>query len=148
MRRDHDRRACAGRRRRRPDGRSMPERDGKINRHRAIVKSGENISPPDARHRPARGSSRRGHKIDYAHIGVMASVGACRMTVYAKPRVSIITTGDELVEVDEQPETYQIRNSNSYSLAAQVQRAGGAMHIRTVARDTEDEPAQRRWTAP
>ena len=70
--------------------------------------------------------------------GVLATVGALQVKVYAKPTVSIITTGDELVAVNEQPEPYQIRNSNSYSLAAQVQRAGGAIAFRTVARDTED----------
>ena len=98
--------------------------------------------PPVVRHRPVKGSSQQGQK-STMDIGVMASVGALQVKVYAKPTVSIITTGDELVEVDEQPEPYQIRNSNSYSLAAQVQRAGGAITFRTVARDTEDELAQR-----
>ena len=73
------------------------------------------------------------------HLGCWRASAALQVKVYAKPTVSIITTGDELVEVDEQPESYQIRNSNSYSLAAQVQRAGGAIIFRTVARDTEDE---------
>ena len=104
--------------------------------------------PPVARHRPGNAVLAAGTKIDYAHIGVLASVGALQVKVYAKPTVSIITTGDELVEVDEQPESYQIRNSNSYSLAAQVQRAGGAITFRTVARDTEDALAQRAGSRP
>jgi len=56
--------------------------------------------------------------------------------VYARPTVAIIPTGDEIVEVDETPAEFQIRNSNTYSLAAQVTRAGGLPRILPVARDT------------
>jgi molybdopterin molybdotransferase len=50
--------------------------------------------------------------------------------------VAIIATGDEIVEVDQVPEEFQIRNSNAYSLAAQVARAGGMPQVLPVARDT------------
>ena len=61
---------------------------------------------------------------------------APRVKVYRRPVVAIIATGDEIVEVDETPEEFQIRNSNAHSLAAQVARAGGAPRILPVARDT------------
>ena len=53
-----------------------------------------------------------------------------------QPVVAIVATGDEIVAVDEIPEEFQIRNSNAYSLAAQVARAGGVAQILPVARDT------------
>ena len=54
-----------------------------------------------------------------------AAAGKGSITVYRKPRVAILSTGDELVELAEKPGPSQIRNSNSYSLAAQVLAAGG-----------------------
>ena len=59
--------------------------------------------------------------------------------VFSKPRVAILTTGDELVPPDMVPEPHQIRNSNAYSLAAQVKRAGGVPEILGIARDDEPE---------
>jgi molybdopterin molybdotransferase len=52
-------------------------------------------------------------------------VGKSRVQVFRKPRVAVLSTGDEVVEIDATPGPAQIRNSNSYSLAAQVQNAGG-----------------------
>jgi molybdopterin molybdotransferase len=55
--------------------------------------------------------------------------------VYRKPSVAIVSTGDEVVPVESQPAAQQIRNSNSYSLAAQVQRAGGEANPLPIAPD-------------
>jgi molybdopterin molybdotransferase len=52
-------------------------------------------------------------------------VGKNQVQVFRKPRVAIVSTGDEVVEIDASPGPAQIRNSNSYSLAAQIQVAGG-----------------------
>ena len=54
----------------------------------------------------------------------LATVGAERITVYAKPRVAILPTGDEIVDVGTTPQSFQIRNSNAYSLAAQIASIG------------------------
>jgi molybdopterin molybdotransferase len=51
--------------------------------------------------------------------------------------VAIIPTGDEIVEVDQSPEPFQIRNSNGWSLMVQVERAGGIPRLLPIARDTE-----------
>jgi len=56
--------------------------------------------------------------------------------------VAIVATGDEIVEAGEAPEEFQIRNSNAWSLAAQVKRAGGAPRILPVARDTVEHTRQ------
>jgi molybdopterin molybdotransferase len=75
-------------------------------------------------------------RIDYADVAMLAAFGHTHVTVFCKPEVAIIATGDEIVEVSETPSPFQIRNSNAYSLAAQVTRAGGVPRILPVARDT------------
>src|SRR5664279_103515 len=77
-----------------------------------------------------------GKRLDYADIALLAAVGRARVKVYRRPVVGIVATGDEIVEVHEIPEEFQIRNSNAWSLAAQVARAGGTPEVLPVARDT------------
>jgi molybdopterin molybdotransferase len=77
-----------------------------------------------------------GKRLDYTDIAMLAAFGRACVKVYRRPRVAIIATGDEIVEVHEFPEEFQIRNSNAYSLAAQVARAGGLPDLLPVARDT------------
>jgi molybdopterin molybdotransferase len=71
-------------------------------------------------------------------IAVMASVGHSKVTVKKKPRVGILSTGDELVEPSVSPGTSQIRNSNAYQLLSQVNRAGGTGSYYGIAPDQED----------
>jgi molybdopterin molybdotransferase len=78
----------------------------------------------------------RGARLDYTGIAMLAACGRSRGKVYRQPSVAIIATGDEIVEVHEQPEEFQIRNSNARSLAAQVARAGGSPQVLPIARDT------------
>ena len=77
-----------------------------------------------------------GKRLDYADIAMLAAFGHSDVPVYRRPSVAIVATGDEIVEVHESPAEFQIRNSNTYSLAAQVTRAGGVPRIFPVARDT------------
>jgi molybdopterin molybdotransferase len=77
-----------------------------------------------------------GKRLDYADIALLAAIGQARVKVYRRPVVAIVATGDEIVEIHEIPEEFQIRNSNAYSLAAQVARAGGTPQVLPVARDT------------
>ena len=79
---------------------------------------------------------RRGKRLDYTGIAALAAFGRSTAPVYRLPQVAIIATGDEIVEVDEQPLEFQIRNSNACSLAVQVTRAGGVPSILPLARDT------------
>jgi molybdopterin molybdotransferase len=67
----------------------------------------------------------RGKRVSYAELAIAAQVGRSRLVVAKKPRVAILSTGDELVAMDQTPTKYQIRNSNNVSLAAQVALAGG-----------------------
>jgi molybdopterin molybdotransferase len=67
----------------------------------------------------------RGDRLGYPELAMAAQVGRSRMVVVRRPRVAILATGDELVAIDRQPGPFQIRNSNSVSLAAQVEMGGG-----------------------
>lgn len=78
-----------------------------------------------------------GQRLDYSSVAMLATFGRDRAAVYERPSVALIATGDEIVEVAEAPQEFQIRNSNIYSLAAQVRRAGGAPRLLPVARDNE-----------
>lgn len=66
-----------------------------------------------------------GERIGPATVGLLAATGHASIAVIRAPRVAVLSTGDELVEIDQKPGPGKIRNSNSYSLAAQVQAAGG-----------------------
>jgi molybdopterin molybdotransferase len=78
-----------------------------------------------------------GEVVNAASVGLMAALGFARVDVYRRPRVAIVSTGDELVGITDKPGPGQIRNSNTYSLAAQVLAAGGEPHILGIARDNE-----------
>lgn len=71
----------------------------------------------------------QGEIVGPAAVGLLASTGHSTVSVYRRPRVAILATGSELVEIDEVPTGGMIRNSNSYSLAAQV-LAAGAIPVR------------------
>jgi molybdopterin molybdotransferase len=66
-----------------------------------------------------------GLRMGSAEISIAAQFGHAAMSVYIRPRAAILTTGDELVPVAQTPGPCQIRNSNSFSLAAQIALAGG-----------------------
>ncbi len=91
---------------------------------RAIA-AGENIVPRGAE--AAAGSELLpvGTRMRAAGIAAAAGSGAATVKVWKRPRVAILATGDELVGLHAQPGQWQIRNSNSYSMAAQVLELGG-----------------------
>lgn len=78
-----------------------------------------------------------GHYIKPQEIAVMAVVGAMKVTVSCRPKVGVISTGNELVEPDIIPTGAQIRNSNASQLMAQVARAGATGRYYGIARDEE-----------
>jgi molybdopterin molybdotransferase len=104
---------------------------------RRAVRSGDNFVPRGAEANAGAPLLSPGTRFNPAAIAVAASVGVTSAEVYQKPVVAILATGDELVEVGEHPGTSQIRNSNSYSIAAQVRRAGGEPLLLPIARDNE-----------
>jgi len=82
---------------------------------------------------------RAGVLLKAQHIAMMASCGCARPPVTIAPRVGIIATGDELVEPDQKPTPYQIRNSNSLQLAAQVAGASAIPTNYGIVADTKEK---------
>jgi molybdopterin molybdotransferase len=89
------------------------------------IAAGENIVPRASEARAGDVVLEPGTTLDPAAVALAAACGAQTLEVFAKPRVSILATGDELVDVMDTPGPQQIRNSNSYGLAALVNAAGG-----------------------
>jgi molybdopterin molybdotransferase len=105
------------------------------------IAPGENIVPQGAEAKRASLLLDPGTRLNEAAIALAASAGKSQLRVFARPRVAVLTTGDEIVEIDADPGPTQIRNSNSYSLAVQIQKAGGEPVLLPIA---PDEPTRLR----
>jgi molybdopterin molybdotransferase len=115
--------------------------DGTVEIDRAAP-AGSNIAAAACEARAGSVIVPRGSRIDYASVAWLATTGHNPVSVYARPSVAILATGDEIVPIADTPATHQIRNSNSYSLAAQVRRAGADPIILPVARDDKEATAR------
>ena len=78
-----------------------------------------------------------GHVLRPQEIGVLASLGMSQVSIIRKPRIGILSTGDELVDINEPLGPGKIRNSNSYAQEAQVRSLGAQLVSLGVAADTE-----------
>ena len=99
------------------------------------LSAGENIVKRGSEARAGQAILARGTRIGAAEIALAAACGYAALAVAARPGVAIVSTGDELVELSETPGPQQIRNSNSYALAAMVEHAGGVARRLPIARD-------------
>jgi len=116
-------------------------RDGNQITTQRPVPSGDNIVPAGSEAKSGAQVLPVGLRLSHAAVAVSASVGWSAHEVFTRPRVVILPTGDEIVEVSSAPGHHQIRNSNSYSLAAQIAEAGGEPMLLPIA---PDEPARLR----
>jgi molybdopterin molybdotransferase len=82
---------------------------------------------------------KKGTLLQPRHIPVLASVGATVIRVYKRPKIAIISTGNELVEPPETPGPSQIRNSNAYQLLAQIRQLGLEAEYIGLAKDTRQD---------
>jgi len=73
-----------------------------------------------------------------AEIGLLASVGKAMVRVFKRARVAVLSTGDEIVDVDAPIARGQIRDANRYSLASAIRAAGAEPWVRGIVRDTPD----------
>jgi molybdopterin molybdotransferase len=103
------------------------------------VAGGENLRKAGGDVREGEIVLKAGAVIRPSEIGVLASVGRAHVPVHRRPRVAVLATGDELVEVDQRPGPGQIRNTNGYSVTAQVQSWGAEAHNLGVARDNRED---------
>ena len=86
---------------------------------------------------------RKGTLIRPAEVGLLASIGRSGIQVYQRAQVAIISTGDELLHIDEPLQPGKIYNSNSYSLAALVLEAGAIPIQLGIASDTREDLEQK-----
>lgn len=105
------------------------------------VAAGDNIVPVGSEAKRGERLLSPGMRLEHTTIAVAASVGRSHLLVYAKPQVAVLSTGDEVVDIDVLPGPHQIRNSNTYSLAAQILAAGGEPVLLPIA---PDEPERLR----
>ncbi len=94
---------------------SVHQRGSDVKQHEIVLSTGLKISP--------------------AEIALLASVGKSEVKVYKKPIAAIISTGDELVDVDQSPLPHQIRKSNSYALVAALEEIGCKANLFHLADD-------------
>jgi molybdopterin molybdotransferase len=95
-----------------------------------VRRVGEDVQPGDV-------AVRRGSVIAAAQVGLLAAVGRDRVLVHPRPRVSVLSVGDELVDVARDPGAGQVYDVNSYALAAAARDAGAdALRVGLVPRDT------------
>ncbi|MBI4467538.1 MAG: molybdopterin molybdotransferase MoeA [Acidobacteria bacterium] len=99
------------------------------------VETGANVVPRGSEARQGIPLLAAGTRIGYAEVSLLGQVGKARVQVYRRPRVAVLSTGDEVVPVEARPGPSQIRNSNSYSIAAQVALRGGEPVLLGNARD-------------
>jgi molybdopterin molybdotransferase len=116
------------------------ERSGKsITLHSSrTIDRGDNIVAKGAQGRRGDEQLAPGVLLGPAQIALAASCGYAMLDVFARPRVAILTTGDELVPIDATPGPGKIRNSNAPMLAALVARAGGEPIVLPTADDTAE----------
>ncbi len=99
------------------------------------IGAGENIVPAGAEARKGDAVLAAGQRLGAAAIAAAAACGGAELPVFLRPRVAILATGDELVDVKDKPLPHKIRNSNSSSLAVQVRTAGGEPVVLPIVRD-------------
>ena len=102
------------------------------------VQEHENVRPRGMDVRTGNIILRSGVHLNAQSIGILAMLGFAEVTVYKKPRVALLASGDELLEVGAPLESGKIRDSNSSMLAALVQGAGAEIIRLGIAKDTRE----------
>ena len=114
------------------------ERDGTV-LVRVAPAPGANVRGAGEDVRPGQVVLPAGTVVGPADAGVLASIGRAMLLVHQRPRVAIVSTGSELVELDEVPGPAQVVNSNAYALAAAVREAGGEPFVLPIVRDRDED---------
>jgi len=110
------------------------------------VKAGDFVRPRGEDMRAGEGVLERGRLLGPAEMGLLAALGRTQVRVLRRPRVGVLSTGDEIVDLGGHPGPGQISNSNTYSLMAQIDEAGGDPVSLGVAPDRLDAiEARLRW---
>jgi molybdopterin molybdotransferase len=103
--------------------------------YRAVV-AGDNVRLAGEDVRQGQTVLQAGQLLRPQDVGLLAAIGQATVSVFRKPRVAVLATGDELVDVDEPVTPGKIRNSNEYVQAAMIEKYGGVAVRLGIARDT------------
>jgi molybdopterin molybdotransferase len=109
----------------------------------AAVRAGDHLTPKASEASAGTEVIEVGRVVGPAEIAVMATFGLSVVRVVSRPRVALLATGDELVDVSAEPGPGQIRNSNAWSLASQLRTLGVDPEILGVARDDRRDLSER-----
>ena len=113
--------------------------DGSTVRVAARVESGENVVARGDDMRRGETILKNGKRIGAPQLGVLATLGIVDVPVYCRPRIAVLSSGDELVEPSQMPQPGQIRDSNRYAIAASLRAMGAQPHHYPTLRDEADE---------
>jgi molybdopterin molybdotransferase len=116
------------------------EQDGRV-RLKHPVKAGDNLRPVGIDLEVGQTVLEAGTQLGAAEVGLLATIGVAEIAAHRRPRLAVLSTGDELVEPDEAPRPGAIRDSNRYALLAAAAEAGAEAVSMGMVRD--DEAAQR-----
>jgi molybdenum cofactor synthesis domain-containing protein len=100
------------------------ERDGQVNILTSDLPLGSNIRPVGQDIEPGQLVLPQGTFLGPAELGLLGTVGKTMVTVYRRPKVAVMSTGDEIVEPHEKPQPGQIRDANRFTLMGAVRQAG------------------------
>ena len=121
------------------DGVVMIEHVEKMDKENILIyksiSSGENVVFKDDDIKVGQLLLEKGKRITPQDIGVLASLGISKINVYKKPKFYIISTGDEIIEIDEEIQRGKVRDINSYVLYSMIQKLGGEVVNRTIVKD-------------
>ena len=123
------------------------EKDGPLVRIKAKVRCKQDIRMAGEDVQEGAVVIRRGSIVRPAEIGMLASLGRSFISVYQRPLVAVLATGNELVDIDENSSPWTIINSNSYSIAAQVMDLGALTMQMGIAKDEREDLAAKFQTA-
>jgi len=115
------------------------KRDGEAVRFARGAHAGLNIVRRGSEAKAGQVVLRAGMRVGYAEMALAAQVGAGELECFKRPRVAILSTGDEIVPIEQAPGAFQIRNSNVVSMGAQVRLAGGEPVVIATAADREED---------
>jgi molybdopterin molybdotransferase len=101
----------------------------------AVAPPGDNVLQPGEDVRAGATAFAAGTRIDVAVLGGLAALGYARVAVRARPRIAILSTGDEVVPVEAAPRDGQVRDVNAITVAATVEAVGGIALAGGIVRD-------------
>lgn len=107
------------------------------------MKVHENVREPGEDIRSGTVVLRREQRLRPAEVGVLASLNYATVAVHRRPKVGILSTGDEVIDIGPELQPGQIRNSNSYTIASMVHRYGGSPILLGVAKDSTGDLVNR-----